>query len=119
MIQINGVNYRNIQEQVAKNMADIVELNEKISELPIVDTYSKTQIDNKDTAVLTEAKAYTYSQSQIDNKDAAVLTEAKAYTDNLITAVENTHYTITEADNKFATFNDLPAAVSGTNDGTN
>ena len=101
MIQINDVNYRNIQEQVAKNMGDIDDLNAKIAELPIVDTYTKTQIDTKDTAVLTEAKDYTYSQSQIDDKDASALATAKTYTDNLITAIENTHYTTTEADNKF------------------
>lgn len=104
MIQINGKTYRNLQEQVAKNTDDIEDLLKSVEDITD-STYSKTDIDNKDAAVLTEAKAYTYSKTEIDNKDANTLTvalgSAKTYTDNMITAVENTHYSISQADYKF------------------
>lgn len=66
-IEINGKTYRNLQEQVFENVEDIEDLQEAIAELPET-TYDKTQIDNKDAAVLAEAKAYTYSKTESDNK---------------------------------------------------
>ena len=88
-IEINGVVYRNLEQQVTKNVNDIADLKKSVEDLPD-STYSKTQIDNKDAAVLTEAEGYTYSKTQIDNKDADTLTvalgAAKDYTDAQIAA---------------------------------
>lgn len=63
--------YRNMQEQVAKNQDDIEELQEAVAQLPDT-TYSKTEIDSKDAAVLTDAKAYTYSKTESDEKFATI-----------------------------------------------
>ena len=94
-IEIDGKVYRNLQEQVKKNQDDIEDLQESVAQLSD-NTYDKEQVDNKDAAVLTEAKEYTYSKTEIDNKDTGVLNDAKAYT-----------YSKTESDNKFQTISDM------------
>ena len=110
MIQINGKTYRNLQEQVAKNTDDIEDLLKSVEDIAD-STYSKSAIDNKDAAVLTEAKAYTYSKTQIDNKDADTLTvalgAAKTYTDTQISALSNTYYNKTQSDNKYVSKTNL------------
>lgn len=67
---------------------------------PTTDTYSKEEIDQKDAATLSMAKAYTdvmtYSKAEVDNKDTVILNNAKAYTDEELDG----YYTKTEVDNK-------------------
>lgn len=46
-----------------------------------INSYTKQEIDNKDTATLNSAKAYTYSKAEIDSKDTTTLNSAKSYAD--------------------------------------
>lgn len=124
MIKINGKEYRNIQEQVAKNQEDI----EELKNTPAVDAYTKAEADakfetkeeafsgdyddltNKPTileyesgdgilitssgdnlrqiSISTDVATWedTYNKTEVDNKDTATLSAAKAYTDAQVIA---------------------------------
>lgn len=142
-IYINDVWYRNLPEQVAKNVAEIGELNAKIEELPVIDTYSKSQIDSKDLSTLNSAKDYTdgqitalsntyYTKSQVDNLIPVVPTNVSAFTNDagyiagITSSMVTTALGYTPGTSNFSgSYTDLtdkptiPDAVSGTNDGTN
>jgi hypothetical protein len=142
-IQINGLWYRNLQEQVARNVAEIEEINVRISELPVVDSYSKTQIDAKDAATLQAAKNYAdaqvtalqdnvYTKTEVDDLIPTVPTNVSAFTNDAgyITGITSSDVTTalgyTPGTSNFSgDYDDLtdkptiPDAVSGTNDGTN
>ena len=103
MIEINGKVYRNIQEQVAENKKDIEELQGYIGG----QTYTRTEIDNKDAAVLQEAKEYatlgdnatlqSANQYAVLKKEEAI-TAANAYSDtqNVTQNAELKAYTDTQ-----------------------
>lgn len=54
-----------------------------------VGTYTKLEIDSKDSSVLNSAKNYTYSQADINSKDSSTLSSAKSYADTKANAVQN------------------------------
>ena len=137
MIKINGKEYRNIQEQVAKNQEDI----EELKNTPAVDAYTKAEADekfetkveafsgdyddltNKPTileyesgdgilitssgdnlrqiSISTDVATWedTYNKTEVDNKDTATLSAAKAYTDAQVIAGASVYeYVLTFAD---------------------
>lgn len=54
-----------------------------------VGTYTKLEIDSKDSSVLNSAKNYTYSQADINTKDSSTLSSAKSYADTKANTVQN------------------------------
>ena len=64
MIEINGKEYRNIQEQVEKNMEDIDDI-KKAMPYPSNEYYNKTEADNKFQEILTTSDSISITDNEI------------------------------------------------------